>query len=102
MIGAPKNNALFLPTDITEEPKRSTQVTSRAIMKFPIKGIFITERDIEFFKYLHAVKIATYDQVHRDNYSDYKIDSVDKRIRKMENNGILKPIVPEPYLMVAF
>lgn len=59
-------------------------------MKFPIKGIYLNERDIEFFRYLHSVKIATYEQIHRDIYSDYKLDSVGKRLRKIENNGLLK------------
>jgi hypothetical protein len=59
-------------------------------MKLQAKGIEFTDRDIDFFRYLHSVKVATYEQIQRDIYIGYKVDSVGKRLRRFENNGFLK------------
>ena len=59
-------------------------------MRPQISGIFITEKDIHFFNYLYAVKVATYSQINRDIYTGYTRKSVANRIRKMEDNHLLE------------
>lgn len=44
----------------------------------------ITERDVQLFHYLHAVKVATYKQIHRDIYPEYKLKSVCNRVVEFE------------------
>ena len=59
-------------------------------MKRRIKGIFITREDIRFLRYLHAVKVSTYERVVRDIYTNHKVHSIGDRIRKMEDNHLLE------------
>ena len=59
-------------------------------MKSQIKGLYITEEDIKFLHYLHAVKVSTYSQINRDIYTTYTYESVGDRVRKMENNKLLE------------
>ena len=59
-------------------------------MKSEIEGMYITEEDKRFFHYLHAVKVATYKQIKRDVYPAYQEESVANRIRKMEDNKLVK------------
>ena len=54
-------------------------------MNGKIKGIYINEKDIKLFSYLHAVKVATYEQIHRDVYTEICLDAVGHRIRKLED-----------------
>ena len=59
-------------------------------MKPDIKNIFITEKDVRFLRYLHAVKVSTYERATRDIYTNHKVKSVSGRIRKMEDNHLLE------------
>ena len=52
----------------------------------------ITEMDVKFFFYLHAVKIATYKQIQRDIYSDMKLKSVCNRLGKMEKLSLISGV----------
>lgn len=54
-------------------------------MTSKIKGINIDERDLRLFFYLHAVKVATYEQIQRDIYPDICLDAAGLRIRKLED-----------------
>ena len=54
------------------------------------KGVFITERDMRFFRYLHSVKVVTYKQAFRDMYSDYSYKGAENRIRKLEDNRFIR------------
>ena len=58
-------------------------------MKLSIKGVRITQQDVRLFNYLYAVKVATYDQIHRDIYTGYTRISVCNRVLKMERNKLL-------------
>lgn len=58
-------------------------------MNLKIKGVYLTERDLKLMRYLHAVKVATYDQIARDAYSDYSLRGVGNRLRKLENNRFI-------------
>ena len=49
----------------------------------------ITGRDIQLLHYLHAVKVATYQQIHRDLYPEYQPRSVCNRIVKLERSGLV-------------
>lgn len=55
-----------------------------------LRGVYLTEKDLEFLRYLHAVKVSTYDRIHRDIYSGYKITSAGNRIRKIHDNGLIE------------
>lgn len=43
----------------------------------------LCEQDIRLLKYLHAVKVATYRQIHRDIYPDLKLKTVYNRVAKI-------------------
>jgi hypothetical protein len=58
-------------------------------MKLKIKGVYLTDIDIRLMRYLHAVKVATYEQIGRDIYPGYHPDSVGKRLRKLEDNRFI-------------
>lgn len=55
-----------------------------------LKGIYLNDKDLEFLRYLHAVKVSTYERIHRDIYPGYKITSVGNRIRKIQDNGLIE------------
>ncbi len=59
-------------------------------MKLKIHGMYLDDRDLQLFRYLHAVKVATYGQIHRDIYTSIGLDSVGGRIRKLEDNRLLE------------
>lgn len=59
-------------------------------MKSILKGIHLSERDIQLLNYLHAVKVATYDQIARDLYEEYSLESVGNRLRKLEDNRLIR------------
>lgn len=59
-------------------------------MNLQIKGIYIDDRDIKLFSYLHAVKVATYEQIKRDIYPEICLDAVGHRIRKLEDNKFIE------------
>ncbi|MFK7824171.1 MAG: hypothetical protein AB8G05_08440 [Oligoflexales bacterium] len=59
-------------------------------MKQQIMGMYLDERDILLFKYLHAVKAATYEQITRDVFSDITQESLGNRIRKLEDNRLVQ------------
>ena len=59
-------------------------------MKSSILGMYISKVDIEFLKYLHSVKVASYEQASRDIYHGLKSNSVAKRLRKLENNKLIE------------
>lgn len=58
-------------------------------MKHKRRGVELNAKDFLLFRYLHAVKIATYDQIARDIYTDYSLASVGNRIRKLEDNRLI-------------
>ena len=58
-------------------------------MKGKKRGVELQTRDYVLFRYLHAVKIATYDQIARDVYPEYSLASVGNRIRKLEDNKLI-------------
>ncbi|MBI2603762.1 MAG: hypothetical protein HYW48_11985 [Deltaproteobacteria bacterium] len=58
-------------------------------MTFRLKGMYLYPRDIEFLKYLHAVKIATYEQIRRDIYGEICIHAVGNRMRKFNGNRLV-------------
>jgi len=58
-------------------------------MQPKIKGVVIKEVDKKLFKYLHAVKVATYKQITRDIYQEYKLKSVVNRLNKLEDNKLI-------------
>lgn len=49
----------------------------------------LTETDIQLLRYLHAVKVATYKQIHRDIYPTYHPRSVCNRLAKLEKMGLI-------------
>ena len=59
------------------------------VMNQMIKGVLILKEDIRLFKYLHAVKIATYDQIKRDVYPHLKYKSICNRLNKLDNNDLI-------------
>ena len=67
-------------------------------MKANLKGLHIRDQDLDFLRYLHAVKVATYEQIHRDVYSDICFDAVGNRLRKMENNRLISIEYNRPLL----
>ena len=40
----------------------------------------ILPRDIDLFRYLHTVKVATFEQINRDVYPDHKLQSIRNRL----------------------
>ena len=54
-----------------------------------LKKVFVTQKDLVFFRYLHAMKVSTYDKINRDVYSTYQPMSVANRIRKFEDNNLI-------------
>lgn len=59
-------------------------------MKLNLKGVHLDERDITLFSYLFAVKVASYEQIHRDIYSGISQDATGYRLRKIEDNGLIE------------
>ncbi len=59
-------------------------------MSIAVKGMNLDQRDIKLFQYLHAVKVATYDQIRRDVYSEICFDAVCHRVLKLEDNKLLE------------
>lgn len=59
-------------------------------MKPTVQGMYISKVDIEFLKYLHSVKVVSYEQANRDIYHGIKRDSVSKRLRKLESNKLIE------------
>ena len=49
----------------------------------------ITARDVQLLRYLHTVKVATYKQIQRDVYPDYKLRSVCNRLAKLERRRLV-------------
>ncbi len=58
-------------------------------MKATITGIDLNQADIDFLKYLHAVKVASYEQINRDIYPSYQLKSVANRLRLLEDTGLI-------------
>lgn len=51
--------------------------------------IELREPDFRLFEYLHAVKIATYKQIHRDVFESYSYKSSCNRLRRLEDCRLL-------------
>lgn len=49
----------------------------------------ITDIDVQLLRYLHAVKVATYKQIHRDIYPTYHLRSVCNRLAKLERSHLV-------------
>ena len=47
------------------------------------------KQDLALLKYLHAVKVATYKQIHRDIYPEYSFRSVRNRVIKLSHHGLV-------------
>ena len=47
----------------------------------------INQKDIEFFTYLHGVKVSRRDQIGRDIYPHLSISALYKRLRALEKSG---------------
>ena len=58
-------------------------------MSLEVKGLLISDLDEQFFRYLHAVKISTYDRIKRDVFHGYSLKTVKNRVRNMEKSGLL-------------
>lgn len=58
-------------------------------MNIKLKGIYLTEVDLSLLRYLHAVKVATYEQIARDVYCGYSKASAGNRLRKLEDNRFI-------------
>lgn len=48
------------------------------------------ERDLALLRYLHKFKVATYEQIHRDIYPEYKLNTVRIRVLKMMKDKFIK------------
>lgn len=59
-------------------------------MRSKLRKIHLSELDIGLLKYLHAVKVSTYDRTQRDVYPDHKLTSVGNRLRKIHDNGLIE------------
>ena len=57
------------------------------------RRIRLLEKDIKFMKYLHAVKIATYEQATRDIYTGYKRRALVKGLESLRTLALSKVIV---------
>jgi hypothetical protein len=55
-----------------------------------IKDMYVSEQDIKLLSYLHAVKVATYQQIQRDIYPTYHLHSVCNRIYRLEANDFVQ------------
>lgn len=55
-----------------------------------MKGMVLTERDIALLRYLHAVKISTFQRIKREIFPDYHLKSVCNRVYRLENNGLVR------------
>src|SRR3989338_9200183 len=49
----------------------------------------LSVNDRALMHYLHAVKVATYKQIHRDIYPDYCFRSVRNRVIKLSHLGLV-------------
>ena len=49
----------------------------------------MTDQDIEVLRYLHAVKVATYAQIHRDIYPDKSLKTAYNRVANMSKNRLI-------------
>lgn len=49
----------------------------------------LTDRDKRIFHYLFVNKVATIDQIRRDNYGDIALQSIYVRLRKLKDKGFL-------------
>jgi hypothetical protein len=67
-------------------------------MNLKISGMHFGEKDRMLLRYLHSVKVATYEQIARDIYPDYNLDSVGNRLRKLENNRLISSLSSRPFL----
>ena len=63
-----------------------------------IKKMYLLPQDLECLKYLHTVKVATYDQIRRDCYPKYHLDSVGSRMRKLALNKLARVHLSRSYL----
>ncbi len=59
-------------------------------MSMKLSGVYISEKDIDLFRYLHAVKVATYEQIHRDVFTDISLGAAGNRIRKLEDIKLIE------------
>ena len=55
-----------------------------------LKRLYVTEKDLSFISYLHAVKVATYEQIQRDTYPRLALGTVCNRVRKFHDNGLVE------------
>ncbi len=58
-------------------------------MEPKIEGINFRSVDEELLRYLHAVKVANYHQIHRDIYPGYHTRSVCNRLNVLEAKGLI-------------
>ena len=59
-------------------------------MKYQIKKIYIDQRDLDLFTYLFKMKIASYQQIHRDIYFDITANRAEQRVRLLEDNRLVE------------
>jgi hypothetical protein len=62
-------------------------------MKKSKNRIEITQRDIDFFCYLHSLKVATIDQIGRDCYEQLAQPGLYKRLLRLEKEGMIQGII---------
>lgn len=55
--------------------------------------IEVTERDIDFFRYLHERKIATIDQIGRDCYATLGRDGLYQRLLRLEKESLIQGFI---------
>lgn len=51
---------------------------------------YLLPGDEFFLKYIHAVKVSTYEQIQRDCYSSLKVNTVGGRLRRLEENKFIR------------
>ena len=66
-------------------------------MTIALKGMYLFDRDIELLPYLHAVKVATYEQIKRDIYSNICLHAVGNRLRKLHSNRLVRIEINRTY-----
>ena len=54
--------------------------------------MILSDHDLQLFRYLHAVKVATYSQIRRDIYPAYHLRSVKNRMLRFEQRGLIRGV----------
>lgn len=62
-------------------------------MKKSKNMIEVTQRDIDFFCYLHSLKVATIEQIGRDCYPQLASPGLYKRLLRLEKEGMIQGII---------